>query len=54
MQLCDDERTVADPETDKASSVGLYRHYGFDRMREELIPKSPVMHYAMVRHPKGE
>ena len=24
------------------------------RMKEELIPKSPVTHYSMVRSPKGE
>lgn len=34
-------------------SVGLYRQYGFDLMREALIPKTSVTHYAMVRHPKG-
>ena len=52
LQFCDDERMVAYLETNKEANVGLYRHYGFDLMREELIPKSPVMHYAMVRHPK--
>ena len=54
LEFCDDERMVAYLETNKESNVGLYRHYGFDLMKEELIPKSPVMHYAMVRHPKGE
>jgi hypothetical protein len=29
----------------------LYKHYGFDLMKEELIPKTPVTHYAMVRKP---
>ena len=33
-------------------NVGLYRHYGFDLMKEEQIPKSTVTHYAMVRKPK--
>lgn len=51
LQFCDDERMVAYLETNKESNVGLYRHYGFDLMKEELIPKSPVMHYAMVRKP---
>ena len=32
--------------------AGLYRHYGFDLMKEELIPKTPVTHYSMVRKPK--
>jgi ribosomal protein S18 acetylase RimI-like enzyme len=53
LQFCDDERMVAYLETNKESNVGLYRHYGFDLMREELIPKTPVTHYAMVRAPKG-
>ena len=54
LGFCDDERMVAYLETNKESNVGLYRHYGFDMMREEIIPSSPVTHYAMVRHPKGE
>ena len=53
LQFCDDERMVAYLETNKDANVGLYEHYGFDLMKGELIPKSPVMHYAMVRHPKG-
>ena len=36
------------------SNKGLYQHYGFDLMREELITKTPVMHYSMIRYPKGE
>ena len=54
LQFCDDERMVAYLETNKESNVGLYRHFGFDLKKEELIPKTPVMHYAMVRYPKGE
>jgi hypothetical protein len=42
---------VAYLETNKESNVSLYRHYGFDLMREEMIPKTPVTHYAMVRKP---
>ena len=52
LKFCDDERMVAYLETNKEVNVGLYRHYGFDLMKEELIPKTPVTHYAMVRHPK--
>ena len=52
LQFCDDERMVAYLETNKEGNVGLYQHYGFDLMREELIPTTPVMHYAMVRNPK--
>lgn len=54
LRFCDDERMVAYLETNKAKNVGLYQHYGFDLMKEELIPKTPVTHYAMVRYPKGE
>ena len=51
LQFCDDERMVAYLETNKESNVGLYRHYGFDLMKEELIPKTLVTHYSMVRKP---
>ena len=54
LKFCDDERMVAYLETNKAANVGLYQHYGFDLMREELIPKTPVLHYSMVRNPKAE
>ena len=54
LTFCDDERMVAYLETNKEANVGLYRHYGFDLMKEELIPNSPVTHYSMVRYPKGE
>ena len=54
LQFCDDERMVAYLETNKESNVGMYTHYGFDLMRSELIPKTPVMHYSMVRNPRGE
>ena len=54
LQFCDDERMIAYLETNKEANVGLYQHYGFDLMKDEMIPKSPVMHYAMVRHPQIE
>ena len=54
LQFCDDEKMVAYLETNKDVNVGLYKHYGFELMREELVPETPVMHYAMVRNPKGE
>ena len=52
LKFCDDERMVAYLETNKASNVSLYNHYGFDLKKEEVIPKSNVIHYAMVRQPK--
>jgi hypothetical protein len=51
LQFCDDEQMVAYLETNKEANVGLYQHYGFDLMKEELIPKTTVMHYAMLRNP---
>ena len=53
LQFCDDEHMVVYLETNKEKNVGFYRHYGFDVMRGELIPKTSVPHYAMVRQPKG-
>ena len=53
LQFCDDEKMVAYLETNKETNVGMYRHYGFDMMKEECIPKTPVTHYAMVRYPQG-
>ena len=54
LQFCDDERMVAYLETNKETNVALYRHYGFDLMKDEQIPKSTVTHYAMVRQPVYE
>ena len=51
LDFLDEEQMVAYLETNKDSNVGLYRHFGFDLMKEELIPKTPVYHYAMVRKP---
>ncbi len=51
LRFCDDERMVSYLETNKEINVGLYQHYGFELMKEELIPKTPVTHYAMVRKP---
>ena len=51
LQFCDDERMVAYLETNKEKNVGLYQHYGFELMREEMIPSTDVMHYSMVRNP---
>ena len=52
LDFCDAEKMVAYLETNGASNVTLYQHYGFDLMKEELVPKTPVTHYALVRYPK--
>ena len=54
LGFLDAEGMVAYLETNKESNVGLYKHYGFDLMKEELIPGTPVAHYAMVRRPIGD
>ena len=54
LAFCDRERMVAYLETNNEANVGLYRHYGFDLMKEELIPSTPVTHYSMVREPIGD
>lgn len=52
LNFCDDEKMIAYLETNKESNVGLYSHYGFELKKEEIIPKTTVTHYAMVRQPK--
>ena len=52
LQFCDDERMIAYLETNKASNVDFYKHYNFELKKEELIPKTTVFHYAMVRYPQ--
>ena len=54
LQFCDNEQMVAYLETNKEANVGLYKHYGFNLMKEEQIPKSTVTHYAMVRRPSEQ
>ena len=51
LRFCDEERMVSYLETNKEANVSLYQHYGFELMKEELIPKTPVTHYSMVRNP---
>ena len=52
LKFCDDEKMVAYLETNKEKNVSLYNHYGFELKKEELIPKTTVTHYAMVRKPQ--
>ena len=54
LTFCDNEKMVAYLETNKESNVSLYKHYGFELKKEEVIPKTVVTHYAMVRYPEGE
>ena len=51
LTFCDDEKMVAYLETNKEKNVSLYNHDGFELKKEELIPKTTVMHYAMVINP---
>lgn len=43
---------VAYLETNKETNVRLYQYYGLSLIKEDRIPGTPVMHYAMVRHPQ--
>ena len=51
LEFCDKENIVSYLETNKESNVSLYEHFGFELSKSEMIPKTPVMHYAMVRSP---
>ena len=51
LEFCDKENIVSYLETNKEGNVSFYKHFGFELSKEEMIPKSPVMHYAMVRTP---
>lgn len=51
LEFCDNENIVAYLETNKEGNVSLYKHFGFELSKNEMIPKSSVMHYAMVRNP---
>lgn len=54
LEFCDDENIVTYLETNKEVNVSLYEHFGFELMKEEMIPHSSVVHYAMVRSPRIE
>jgi predicted GNAT family N-acyltransferase len=54
LEFCDNEKMIVYLETNKKSNVSLYNHYGFELKKEEFIPKTNVIHYAMVRYLKGE
>ena len=51
LEFCDKENIVTYLETNKESNVSLYEHFGFELSKQEIIPNSYVMHYAMVRKP---
>lgn len=51
LEFCDKENIVSYLETNKEGNVSLYEHFGFELSKEEVIPRSSVMHYAMVRIP---
>lgn len=52
LELCDQEKMVAYLETHRQGNVGLYNHYGFELKKDEVIPKTNLIHYAMVRKPQ--
>ena len=54
LEFCDNENIVTYLETNKEINVSLYEHFGFELSKKEMIPKSNVMHYAMVRNPGNQ
>ena len=54
LTFCDNEKMFVYLETHKEKNISLYNHYGFELKREEAIPKTNVIHYAMVRKPNDE
>ena len=52
LAFCDEEGMVSYLETNKETNVGMYRHYGFEVMKEEMVPETPVPHFAMARKPQ--
>lgn len=53
LDFCDSENMVAYLETNKGENVAIYNHFGFELVNSEILPKSDVYHYAMVRKPKN-
>lgn len=51
LEFCNRENIVSYLETNKQGNVSLYEHFGFQVSEQGLIPKSDVMHYAMVKQP---
>ena len=51
LQFCDEENIVSYLETNKQDNVPMYKHFGFELHKEEKIPGTSVVHYAMVRKP---
>ena len=51
LEFCDRENMVCYLETNKESNVSMYEHFGFETAKQETVPKSNVMHYAMTRDP---
>ena len=51
LEFCDKENIVSYLETNKQSNVPLYEHFGFSLAKQDMVPKSSVNHYAMVRTP---
>ena len=53
LEFCDNEKMVAYLETNKEINVGIYKHYGFEVKKGEIVPGTTVPHYAMVRNPQA-
>ena len=49
LDFCKKENATVYLETNKESNVGLYRHFGFSLVKQDVIPGSEVEHYAMMK-----
>lgn len=49
LDFCKRENATLYLETNKESNVGLYRHFGFSLVKQDVIPGSEVEHYAMMK-----
>ena len=52
LEFCDDEKMITYLETNKEINVDIYERFGFELKETNVIPKSTVKHYSMVREPK--
>ena len=51
IEFCNSKNAILYLETNKESNVSIYEHFGFTLGDKNFIPKTDVMHYAMIKHP---
>lgn len=53
LDILDRTGRISYLETNKASNVPLYEHFGYTLAEQATVPHSDVTHYAMVRKPQS-